>query len=377
MKRSKKNEATHRKAQKRRKRTTRTGARTQAEIIQDRYLKKGNSHPAKDYAEKVKEGSTQFYPFIKYQDIGRVPAGGRLVEDWQSSEIVPLFPRFRKGKSSLPKSFHFWDHGFLLDYFGLRAWEFGNWLTNEDRMNYVCGSGIALYDMRSVLQFPIHQMGLQGMVSLAIGARGKSAARAHFEPHSFAINLTRYSDNPGPKKMAAYPFLKKHPKVVRFLRMGGVGSLAHEYGHALDYFFGGFVDQDAEHFALTGGRSVRTRPDRELMKKKTLRGYMEKLIYQIIWESDKKQTRFYSELRAMLKEKGIKSDYYYRRNELFARFFEQYIQFKLKQKGIQNTLLHKPKYNYVVYLPQKHLERLVPIMDKLVVQMRAYLKKQP
>ncbi|MEL7532354.1 MAG: LPD1 domain-containing protein [Bacteroidota bacterium] len=376
MKRSKQNETTHRKTQKRRKRVARSGARTQAEIIQDRFLKKGKSHPAKAYAEKVKEGSTLFYPFIKYQDIGRVPAGGRLVEEWYWSEIVPLFPRFRKGKGKLPKSFHFWDHAYLMDYFGLRAWEFGNWLTNEDRMNYVCGSGIALYDMRSVLQFPTPQMGLQGMVSLAIGARGKSSASAHFEPHTFAINLTRYSDNPGPKAMHYNPFLKKYPKVVRFLRMGGVGSLAHEYGHALDYFFGGFVDQDAEHFALTGGRSVRTRPDHELMKKKTLRGYTEKLIHNIIWETDTKQSRYYSELRALLKEKKIKSNYYYRRNELFARFFEQYIQFKLKQKGLQNRLLHKPKYDNVVYLPQKHLEKLVPIMDKLVAQMRVYLKKQ-
>lgn len=311
----------------------------------------------------------------KYKDIGNVPDGGRQLEYWENAEVIPLFPKLRKAKSALPKSFAFYDHAYLMNHFGLRGWEFGKWVTNEDRMNYVCGSGIALFDLRAVLGFPAAQIGLEGMVSMAIGARGKSRAVAHFEPNSFAINLTRYKDNPGPSELHSYPFLKIYPKTVRFLNMGGVGSLAHEYGHALDYFFGGYIDQDPDAFALSGGSSVRTAPDMALLQRKGMRATMEKVLNQIIWEKPGKQTAFYSNLRAYLTKNKIKSDYLYRRNELFARVFEQYIGFKLKQKGIVNALLHKRKYGNISYLPEAHLKTLVPAMDRLVSLMKSHLKK--
>lgn len=366
MKKRKANEKTNRKTKARRKRSTRSGAPSQKEIIQDRFDQK--KHPAQAYAQKKLEGAAIGYPFFKYEDIGQVPAGGKQIRHWERSAIIPLFPKLRESKKSLPKSFRFWDHAYLMQYFGLRGWEFGNWVTNEDRMNYVCGAGIALYDLRLVMGIPAKEMGLEQMISLAIGARGIPRSLAHFEPDSFAINLTRYPDKRGGLQTG-------NRKMNTFLNSGGVGSLAHEYGHALDYFFGGYVDQDRNHFALSRGSSISTLPDWELMKRKSLRGQMETLLYAIIWKEKGKPSEYYLRLKDYLKRNGIKSTYYLRRNEIFARFFEQYIGYKLAQKGVQNKLLHKQKYTRAVYLPPNDLKRVVPIMDKMLTVFRTYFKK--
>ena len=119
----------------------------------------------------------------------------------------------------MPKFFQFWDHRFLMKHFELRGWEFGEWVTQEDRMNYVAATGISLYDMRQILGFKAKDMGLAGKITMAIGARGVSAASAHFEPFSFAINLTRYKGKPGPSKVRYSPWLKRlreAPKALRF-----------------------------------------------------------------------------------------------------------------------------------------------------------------
>ena len=49
-------------------------------------------------------------------------------------------------------------------------------------MNYVCALSISLYDMRQILGFKAKNMGLAGKITMAIGARGRARALAHFEP---------------------------------------------------------------------------------------------------------------------------------------------------------------------------------------------------
>jgi hypothetical protein len=65
-------------------------------------------------------------------------------------------------------------------------------------------------DLAELLGVPPKAMSLNGMLGLAIGAQGGGNAAAHFVPGVNEINLTRTS---------------------------GAGSLAHEWGHALDHYF--------------------------------------------------------------------------------------------------------------------------------------------
>ena len=118
---------------------------------------------------------------------------------------------------------------------------------------------MALYDMNRILGFQHKHIGLAQKITLAIGARGKSKALAHFEPLSFALNLTKW--NHGSDETRAMFGLPPKSKAQKFMQSGGVAALAHEYGHALDYFFGGFFDRERQNFALTDGRSTRISPN--------------------------------------------------------------------------------------------------------------------
>lgn len=321
--------------------------------------------------------SRKTYHAIKYDDIGKPLESGRINAFWIGQSVIPLYPKFRKGGKAIPKTFRYWDHRFLMKSLGLRGWEFGNWVTQDDRLNYVCASGIAMLDMATALGFPRNQMGLKGKITLAIGARGKTKASAHFEPASFAINLTRYRENPSAEKLRIYGgLLQAYPKTERFLRTGGVGALAHEYGHALDYFFGGYVDQDKNNFSLSGGRSIRSRVDNDLLKQKSMRGDMEKILSAMIWEEKGKLTSFYKGILDYLEKNRISSTYFIRRNELFARAFEQHIHYKLKTKGQSNYFLHQPKYSSLVYMDEPLLKKVSRHIDSLTAKMRAYVRKK-
>jgi hypothetical protein len=67
-----------------------------------------------------------------------------------------------------------------------------------------------------------------------------------------------------------------------------------------------------------------------------------------------------------MKESKGKDDYWFRRTEIWARFFEQYICWKLKQRKLNNTFLCKSWEAYmskVVYLSETDFAPLVKVAD--------------
>ena len=99
----------------------------------------------------------------------------------------------------------------ILDTFGFRGGEFGNWTNEKDRQQSLNQTYDALHDMADVLSIPPKAVSLNGQLGIAFGARGSGKASAHYESGSVVINLTRTR---------------------------GAGALAHEWGHALDDYFG-------------------------------------------------------------------------------------------------------------------------------------------
>lgn len=112
-------------------------------------------------------------------------------------------PDYRNGKNVTPDDFQ--------SAFGFRGGEFGNWLNAEERQQFLNYAYDALMDLASILHISPKALSLGGELSIAFGARGKQGARAHYEPTRAVINLTK---------------------------MNGAGSLAHEWAHALDNYFG-------------------------------------------------------------------------------------------------------------------------------------------
>lgn len=101
----------------------------------------------------------------------------------------------------------------FMEVFGFRGVEFGNWNNQQERQLLLNDAYDGLLDLAEVMGVPPRAISLNGELALAFGARGHglSGARAHYELDKVVINLTK---------------------------MNGAGSLAHEWFHALDHYFG-------------------------------------------------------------------------------------------------------------------------------------------
>lgn len=97
----------------------------------------------------------------------------------------------------------------LMERFGLRGGEFGNWLTNSECIDSLDMCWDAFSDLALALDISDEDIALGGSLGIAFGARGVggSGAVAHYEPGRMVINITREK---------------------------GAGSLAHEWFHFLD-----------------------------------------------------------------------------------------------------------------------------------------------
>jgi len=96
----------------------------------------------------------------------------------------------------------------LMQDAALRATQHGNWMTRADQDAHVHNTYGAFSDLADVLGVPMQQVTANGELALAWGARGASAAKAHYEPGARVINITKTA---------------------------GAGALAHEWGHFFDH----------------------------------------------------------------------------------------------------------------------------------------------
>ena len=219
----------------------------------------------------------------------------------------------------------------LIKKYNLRGFEYGNWVNNNDRYDRLFALRDSLADLSKIIGSK--NIGLAKKIGIGIGARGKGKALAHFEPDSFMINLTKEK---------------------------GHSTLAHEYGHALDYFFGMYIDQCKKSAALSGGCSVAK------LDNTAHAGKMRKLMNEIINSAathNGKPTESYTKWKQVV---GETSEYWFRRNEIFARIFEQWVCYQMKKKGLKNTFLTKAKYEPTVYLTAKDFSRIRPKVAKLI-----------
>jgi hypothetical protein len=118
-------------------------------------------------------------------------------------------PKVRRGDAKIESLLYNKDNKNIT--FGFRGGEFGNWQNKrQECLNCTID---ALSDLAYVLDYPYAAMslGFTGTVNdklaIAWGARGSGKASAHYEPLRTVINLTK---------------------------LHGAGTLAHEWGHALD-----------------------------------------------------------------------------------------------------------------------------------------------
>lgn len=263
---------------------------------------------------------------VKIQDAGNAPLDGRQEQYW-NQHIKPKYQRYRPGID-----FEFIPQEVLLKRFDIAAFEYGHWTTQNDRLDFLASCQASLSDMQKVTGFK--SIGFK-KVGIAYGARGKGGrAIAHFEPWSFMINLTKER---------------------------GFGSFAHEYGHAIDYFFGGHIERSSSTVSLSGGSSTATLIDLKDYKAGSLRYMMADLLKSIIWVKDGQKSESYQRL-----SQKADSDYWFRHTEIFARTFEQFVQYELAKNKVVNVFLTKSKYEGWRYLTAEDYQRIYPKMKKLI-----------
>lgn len=181
--------------------------------------------------------------------------------------------------------------------YGLRGVQWGNSVTDDERRHHAKSLVDSFNDLMDITGLPREMASFNGRLGMAIGARGKGGAMAHYEPDMMIINLTRNS---------------------------GAGSLAHEWGHFFDYVAGAVAPGGSELTASQHADHPVNQAVRELHKSE---GYQQfdSRIGRVLRQDDRMTHQ--------------KRQYWRQRNEMFARAFERHVQRKLHAAGRENTYL--------------------------------------
>lgn len=256
----------------------------------------------------------------KVFDYPDIKPGSRIDEYWLSE--VAIDTSFH-GKREFPHRTIFE----VVERYGLHSLEFGNWVTQEERYQALYAIGVSLEDLADVLRVARKKIGLHKHLSISFGARGRGGrAAATYHPSIHHINLT-----------------KPH----------GEGSLAHEYGHALDYELGQRTGEppsggNSTSFSIYRGKTGGAPAD-----------LMEQFFEILYYDGKEKPTDFALYLSGL-------TDYWKQRNEVWARSFEKGIYLLMKDAGIKNTFLAKGSwYEAPEYPPTRLLRKALPIMKKI------------
>lgn len=267
----------------------------------------------------------------KYEDAGMLVPGGRIDNYWNVEKLHINTERVTDDNVLI-----FQD--FLLDtptaqkHFKLRSIEYGNWMNQSDRANFLYGAMLSLFHLSHLFGIATDKVGLNSRLSIALGARGQGGAAAHYE---------------------AMPY-----SVINITKTKGFGSFAHEYGHAIDNIIS-YYTKTHQSFA-SGGRSTRKRLDRDVLENGNyFEQQFELLLNTLYWNEDGSKTSFHQNIEHL-------PEYWNRRNEVFARTFEAYITYLMNEKGWVNHFLSDAHYSEKYYPSTALLEKIEPLLQDII-----------
>ncbi|MCF0186213.1 MAG: hypothetical protein HUJ98_06975, partial [Bacteroidaceae bacterium] len=223
---------------------------------------------------------------------GFTPEKPRVGNDW------------RKGKDISEREFG--------ETFGFRGVQFGNWANQKDRQNALNEAYDALMDMADVLGVSPKALSLNGELGMAFGARGVGGFAAHYESGQVVINITKTR---------------------------GAGSLAHEWWHALDNYFG-----------RNGWSSSTFITDISRATNNKVRDVVARAFFDIVKAVNNSDYN----------KRNAGSDYWGSNIEETARLFAEWIKAEIESKGNNNSFLahgikSEDEYRQMMYNVQKTL----------------------
>ena len=263
------------------KETSQERLRAQSEVYKNEVLPYMNSEEAKQSADEHAKRIQQEKESKNRNYTTERKSRERVGRDW------------RNGKDATPDMFVDMDGN--KSVFGFRAVEFGNYVTNKERQQFLNDIYDALMDMSDVLGVSPRALSLGGQLAIAVGARGKSSASGHYEPEKNVINLTKTS---------------------------GYGILAHEWLHAFDRYFSNYNPSAIYVGGVQYATSEEYKDDMRQEVKDAFAALMD-----VIKKSD-----YYK--RSMMLGEYWSSD-----KELAARALQDHIIRKLNERGQKNEFL--------------------------------------
>ena len=228
---------------------------------------------------------------------------------------------------------------YLMKDVGFDGLQFGKTVTDPERAHHQTKLVESVMDLADILGLPDNFISLGGTLSIGLGSRGVGSALAHYEPVEKIINLTRKN---------------------------GVGSLAHEWGHAMDNYLGGGASFLTE---------LRGTPSTDVQQKMS----------SLISVSNKSayRDRLLKHLQQLVNDQKMSAKqangYWLSKKEVFARTFERYVQFKLEDQGRENTYLagYNKEKNDPLWPNDDEMKELAPVFDDLfdAVRKAAFAKE--
>jgi len=225
-------------------------------------------------------------------------------------------------------------HEYMTSTLGLRAVQYGNYVTDDERKHHATKAAEAFADLADAIGLPVEYVSWKGELGLAIGARGHGNASAHYEPGSKMMNLTRAS---------------------------GVGAVAHEWGHFFDNMLtggglrGGGTERIEGDYASEQTSPVRITKDAD---EAAMLGGEEFSGNKGFWKIDKskdplwkamadvrqswRDSGYVKRLSKAMRNLGLsdgRRKYFAEVKEVFARSFEKYVEHKLGERDQKNTYL--------------------------------------
>ncbi len=276
---------------------------------------------------------------------------GKGENDFDPAQVYVTDRADRKGGRSIDAS-----ADFITKSLGMRGLQWGNSVTDDERQLHLKHAAEAFVDLADATGLDDSHMSLGGTLGLAIGARGHGLPLAHYEAGTKVINLTR----------------KK-----------GVGSLSHEWGHALDHAIAGGktsaqrADFMSEH---TSPERIATNEDGSYASNDKGRMYSIDHSKDPIWsamndvraamKSSGFNERLSKEISA-LKISDTKKKYWRSDPEKFARAFEKHTQVKLRGQGRENTYLTSAK-DHPLWPTPAETAHMAPHFERLLAAVRQH-----
>lgn len=205
----------------------------------------------------------------------------------------------------------------ILNNFGFKGGEFGNWVKQSERQEFLNYAQNAFTDLAEALDIDQTSLGQNGEMNIAFGARGRGnlggqAAVAHFEPGKRVINMTR---------------------------LKGAGSLAHEYGHSIDNWLSRISGYSETGMATTNPRN----PNLSEKMKNAIKDVVDAMQYNI----SKNKTEI--DKKNQIYEKGRREHLeYYLKNldNIFSGDATKYKRVKGEYKQVPITVTEQQKQEY-------------------------------